>query len=146
MIEDTLLEKLAGEINRYNDKAFLKAAMAVCALAASADDEVTIDEHYGIDDILAKEKTLRHLDTQKAIDILYDYIYAVKTEGDSARRILHGKVQRMAGDMKKSRTLLRVAYLVIVADRKIRNSEREEFRRLARTLGLEPEQVWRELA
>ena len=146
MLRDTLLEKLADEINRYNDKAFLKAAMAGCALTAAADDEVLMSEHYRIDELLAKDPVLRHLDTQKAIDILYDYIYAVRTEGDTARRILHGKVQRMAGDMKKSRTLLRVAYLVILADHEIRDSEREEFRRLARTLGLEPEQVWQQLA
>lgn len=146
MIEDTLLDKLAGEINRYNNKAFLKAAMAVCALAAAADDEVNLAEHYRIDDILARDDTLKQLDSQKAIDTLYEYIYAVRTEGDSARRILHGKVQRMAGDRKKSRTLLRVAYLVIIADHKIRDSEREEFRRLCRTLGLEPDQVWQELA
>ena len=146
MLRDTLLEKLADEINRYNDKAFLKAAMAVCALTAAADDEVLMSEHYRIDEILAKDPVLRHLDTRKAVDILYDYIYAVRTEGDSARRILHGKVQRMAGDMKKSRTLLRVAYLVILADHEIHDAEREEFRRLSRTLGLEPEQVWQELA
>lgn len=146
MIKDSLLDKLVGEISRYNDKAFLKAAMAVCALAAAADDEVNIAEHYSIDNLLARDPILRHLDTQKAIDTLYDFIYAVRTEGDSARRILHGKVQRMAGDYKKSRTLLRVAYLVIVADHKILESEREEFRRLARTLGLEPEEIWQELA
>ena len=46
----------------------------------------------------------------------------------------------------ETRTLLRVAYLVILADHEIRDSEREEFRRLARTLGLEPEQVWQQLA
>lgn len=146
MIEDTLLEKLTGEIHRYNNKAFLKAAMAVCALAAAADDEVILAEHYRIDDMLARDPVLKNLDAQKAIDTLYDFIYAIRTEGDSARRILYGKVQRMAGDRKKSRTLLRVAYLVIVADHRIRESEREEFRRLCRVLGLEPEQVWGQLA
>ena len=39
-----------------------------------------------------------------------------------------------------------IASLVILADHKIRDSEREEFRRLCRVLGLEPEQVWGELA
>jgi tellurite resistance protein TerB len=146
MTEGSLLEKLVGEIGRYNNKAFLKATMAVCALTATADDEVSLAEHYRIDEIIAKEPTLKQLDAEKATNTLYDYIHAVRSYGDSARRVLYGKVQRMAGDHKKSRTLMRVAYLVIIADREIREAEREEFRRLCGALGLEPDEVWRELA
>lgn len=146
MLEDTLLDKLVDEVRRYNSKAFLKAAMAASALTATADDEVTPVEHRQIGEILAKDPALSQLDGGKATDRLFEYIYALRTQGDHARRVLYGKVNRMAGDRKKSRTLMRVAYLVILADREIRDSEREEFRRLCRALGLEPQQVWRELA
>lgn len=145
-MERSLLQKLAGEIGRYNDKAFLKAAMAVCALTAAADDEVSLAEHYRIDEIIAREPTLSTLDAGKATDTLYEYIHALRSQGDSAKRLLYDKVARMAGHHKKSRTLMRVAYLVITADREIREQEREEFARLCGTLGLEPGQVWRELA
>ena len=142
----TLLEKLAGEVGRYNDKAFLKAVMAVCALTAVSDNEVSLAEHYRIDAIIANEPALKHLDARKATDILYEYIHSARTYGDTARRVLYNKVRRMAGNHKKSRTLMRVAYLVITADHEIRDEEREEFRRLCGYLDLEPEQVWRELA
>ena len=145
-MEGSLLDKLVGEVRRYNNKAFLKAAMAVCALTAAADDEVSLAEHYRIDEIIAKDPALKELNAQKAIDTLYDYIYALRTYGESAKEVLYNKVERMAGDHKKSRTLMRVAYLVIIADQEIRDAEREEFRRLCGVLGLKPEQVWRELA
>ena len=145
-MDGSILDKLVGEICRYNNKAFLKAAMAVCALTAAADDEVSLAEHYRIDEIIANDPTLKELNTQKATDTLYDYLYALRTYGESAREVLYNKVERMAGDHKKSRTLMRVAYLVIIADQEVREAEREEFRRLCGLLNLKPEQVWRELA
>ena len=51
----------------------------------------------------------------------------------------------MAGDYKKSRTLLRITYLIIAADHDIREQEKQEFARLCALLGLDPIQVWREL-
>ena len=50
-MKQTLLDKLVAEIRRYQSKDFLKAAMAVCALAANADDEVNLAERYSIDHI-----------------------------------------------------------------------------------------------
>ena len=70
------------------------------------------------DAIIANEPALKHLDARKATDILYEYIHAARTYGDTARRVLYNKVRRMAGNHKKSRTLMRVAYLVITAMRR----------------------------
>ena len=86
------------------------------------------------------------MDAEKAIDILYEYIYALRTDGPEAAEILRNKVQRMSGDHKRARTLMRVCYMVITADGKIDDAERAEFNRLCRLLELEPQQVWKELA
>ena len=145
-MDDRLLDKLTGEVERYENKDFLKAAMAVCALTAVADNEVTLSEHHRIGYALAMVPALRALDADKAIDILYEYIYALRTNGEEATRILHGKVERMAGDHKRARTLMRVCYMVMTADGKIEAAEREEFTQLCKLLDLEPGQVWKELA
>ena len=145
-MEKSLLEKLVSEVQRFHNKDFLKAAMAVCALAAVSDDEVVLAEHYRADEILASEPALKVFDAQQAVDILYEYIYELRTHGEPARQILYDKVRRMTGDHKRSRTLMRVAYLIIAADGKFRDAEKEEFARLCRLLALEPEQVWHELA
>ena len=141
-----LLDKLVGEVLRYQSKDFLKASMAVCALAASADDEVSLSEHYQIDRVMATEPALQNLDRRKAVDTLYDYIHALRTYGEDSKRILYNKVKRMAGDHKRARTLMRVAYLIIAADGEIRDAERDEFAHLCRLLDLEPAQVWAEHA
>ena len=145
-MEDSLLKKLIAEVRRYQNKDFLKAAMAVCALAANADDEVSIAERYSIDRAMANEPALQVFDSEKAIRILDDYIYALRQEGVSAKEILYNKVKRVAGDYKKSRTLMRVAYMIINADREIRDGEMLEFRQLCELLNLQPGQVWTDLS
>lgn len=145
-MEPSLLKKLVEEVRRYQGKEFLKAAMAVCALSAYADDDVSIVERYSIDYALENEPSLRLFDKEKAIRILDDYIYDLRQEGVKAKEILSNKVKRIAGDHKKSRTLMRVAYLIINADREIRDGEVEEFMRLGKLLNLEPNQIWAHLS
>jgi tellurite resistance protein TerB len=145
-VDRSILDKLVAEVRQFHNRDFLKAAMAVCALSAVADDEVKLSEHYRVDHVLAMEPALMVLDTEKAIDTLYAYIYALRTDGPSATKVLDKKVRRMAGNRKRARTLMRVAYLVITADDEIHEKEREEFGRLCHLLDLEPRQVWPELA
>ena len=141
----SILKKLGLEIRRYQNKDFLKAAMAVCALAANADDEVSIAERYGIDFAMENEPAFQEFNAQKAIRILDDYLFALRQEGTAAKEVLYRKIGRISGDRKRSRTLMRVAYLVISADREIQSGEREEFVRLCEVLGLDAEEVWRDL-
>ena len=55
LMESNLFEKLVVEVRRYQNKEFLKAAMAVCALSAYADDEVSFAERYSIDHAIENE-------------------------------------------------------------------------------------------
>ena len=145
-MQPSLLKKLVSEVHRYHNKDFLKAAMAVCALSVYADDEVSLVERYSIDYAIAKEPSLRAFDKEKAVRILDDYIFDLRQEGVAAKKILYNKVKRIAGDYKKSRTLMRVAYLIINSDREIRDAEMEEFMRLGKLLNLEPCQIWAHLS
>ena len=144
--KDTLLRKLVTELQRYQNKDFLKAAMAVCALAAIADGEVSLSERYSIDQAIADEPALRPFDSATAVRILDDYIFAIREEAEAAKKVLYNKVRRFAGDPKQARTLMRVAYLIIIADQQIRESEKQEFVRLCELLNLEPNRIWEDLS
>ena len=113
----------------------------MCALSAYADKEVSIVERYSIDFAFENEPSLQFFDKDKVIRMLDDFLYCLRQEGESAKSILYNKVRRIAGDYKKSRTLMRVAYLIISADRDIRDSEMVEFTKLGALLGLEPDQI-----
>jgi tellurite resistance protein TerB len=140
-MEQTVLVKLVVEVRQFHNRDFLKAAMAVCALAAVADNEVKLSERYQIDAILAKEPALLAFDANKATDTLYAYIHALQTDWRSAADVLYKKIRRMAGNHKRARTLMRAAYLVIAADGEINSRERAEFWRICDMLKLDPREV-----
>ena len=139
-----LLDKLASEVQRFNDREFLEAAMAVCAFSAIADDEFKLSEQYQVDHVLSTEPALMELDAKKASNTLHTYIHDLRTNRASKSKVLDKKIRRRSGNYKRARTLMRVAYLVITADDEIHEKEREEFWRLCRLLDLEPHHVWPE--
>jgi tellurite resistance protein TerB len=105
---------------------------------------VLLAERCAITGVIQSEPALHGIDVDKANQVLNDYISALEEDGDAAKAILTDKVRRMAGDYKRSRTLMRIAYLVISADYTIEDREMSEFRRICGVLGLEPNQIWRE--
>ena len=145
-MESYLTEKLSAEVEHYQDKDFLKAAMAVFVLTAHADGSMGLLERCRIDQTLMTEPGLKEFDFQKATEILEGYASALQNEGEAAKKVLYNKVRRMADKHKKARTLMRASYLIITADRKIEDEERREFRHLCGLLDLEPGEVWRKLA
>ncbi len=142
-MEPYLSEKLASEVEHYQDKDFLKAAMAAFVLVAHADGRMAVVERCHIDETLTTEPGLREFDFQKATEILESYASALQDEGESAKKVLYGKVRRMAGNHKRARTLMRVCYLVAQADGRVDEGEIQVFRQLCGLLRLEPTEVWR---
>ncbi len=142
VLERPLLDKLGGELDRYQDKEFLKAAMAVCALTVLADEKVDLRERRDIDHAIRTEPSFATFNLEKANEILEGYLSELSRNGEAAKNVLDDKVRRMAGDHKKARTLMRVSYLIITADHDVDDNELAEFKRLCRMLELEPDEVW----
>lgn len=141
----SIVEKLRSDTARYWDKPFLKAAMAVSALTALADGEISLSERYRIDAILNAMDRLRVHNPHKAVDIMNDYIEALQTEPERAEEVLRGKIARYKGNYKSARTLLRIAYLVISADDNVTTSERDTFDRICLTLNVNPAEIWEKM-
>ncbi len=145
-MDDKIRNKIAAEVPRLKqNRAFLEAVIAVCALAANADDEINFPERLRIDELINKEPALSAFDSVKANDLLESYIHDLRNKGEAAKRALYDKVYDMAGDPDKARTLIYVAYLVITADHEIRELEVLEFERLCAILDIDSGQLWREL-
>ncbi|MDA1098635.1 MAG: TerB family tellurite resistance protein [Proteobacteria bacterium] len=141
-----ILEKLRVETARYGDEPFLKAAMAVCALTILADGTVGLSERYQVDAILGAMDRLRVHNPHKAVDILDDYIEALRTEPEKAQDVLQGKILRYAGDFKSARTLLRIAYLVISADDDVVEAERRAFDQICLALTVNADEIWAKMS
>ena len=141
-MESYLADKLAGEVERYQNKDFLKAAMAAFVLTAHADGNIGSTERLRIDESLKSEPGLREFDFNKATEILDSYTNALKNEKELAKRVLYSKVRQMAGNYKQARTVMRICYLIIRADGIIHDVEMKEFRQLCGLLRVEPAEIW----
>lgn len=138
-----LRTKLKDELERYRNRDFLKAMMAVCALTALADGELGLAEKYQVEKIIEMTPALRVFDPHKAVAIFDEYAHALREE-DRARvlRVLNNKIARFSLDYKRSRTLLRGAYLVMAADGETTDAELSEFNRIALLLEHHPQTFW----
>jgi tellurite resistance protein TerB len=141
-----LIEKLKTEVERYQNKGFLKAAMAVCALTALSEGKVSLSGRYRIDAIIETMERLRIYDPHKAVEILDDFLADLRSDHDRAAAVLEQKIGRYAGDYKSARTLLRIAYLVITADGAIPPGRMQSFNEISVSLGVEPAEIWQKLA
>ncbi len=141
-----LRTKLKTDIERFRDRSFLKAAMAVSAVTALADGDISLEERYRIDAILEREPVLKTFNAGKAISIFNDYVHALRTEPERSRRILMAKIERMAVKPRRARTLMRVSWLIIAADDHVEPGETAAFEELCAALSLDPEDVRRGVA
>ena len=87
VLERRLLDKLGGEVNRYQDKEFLKATMAVCALTALADEEVSLEERRDIDQAIRLEPSLAEFNLEKANKILDSYIFELTRSCEAGKNV-----------------------------------------------------------
>src|SRR5712692_9457577 len=141
-----LIEKLKTEVERYQNKAFLKAAMAACALTALADGRVSLSGRYRIDAIIETMERLRIYDPRKAIEMLDEFLDDLRGDRGRAVPVLEHKIARFAADYKSARTLLRISYLVLAADGAISPSGRQTFDQICIMLAVVPAEIWDKLA
>ena len=140
-MELRITDKFRREVERYRSKEVLKAVLAVCALAARANPSIALETRYRIDAILDRLDLVELFDRSKVTEVLNDYIFSLDEDRERASAILHDKVKRMAGDHKRARTLLRIAYLIMMADEVMTDAEQAEFDRLCALLSIAPEMV-----
>jgi len=131
-------EKLRLEFEHYRNKEFVKAVLAVCALTACADPTTSPATRHRVESILYRLDRLGCINRDQADVILRAFVFGIEQDMDRTSAVLHNKIARFSGDYKKLRTLLRIAYLVIVADDFVTAAEQAEFDRLCHLLSVEP--------
>ncbi len=131
----------SGNGGGRQNQEFVEAVAAVCALMASADENAQTCERSSISAARSSDPVLAELDAERVGARLGDFIAQIEAEGDAAKPKLTQRIMRYFGDQRRARALMRLAHRIMVADYEVVESETQEFRRLCRTLGLDPEFV-----
>ncbi len=137
----SFIESVQERLQQHRDRGFLKAAMAASALAAYADGTVSLTERYSIDDMLENLERLSLHDTEKATQILNEYIHALQDDPEPAQAVLIGKLKRISADREAADLIVQIALAVSYADGHFNYAERMQFAEICETLGVDPKEA-----
>ena len=132
---------VADGVGQVLGRGYLHAAMAVCALTASADGDVGFEERYAIDAAVARDPALRCFASHQVVAVLDDQIARLRRDPTGARDNLLHVVARAGRQPERAVALARLAWHVITADERVRRSELAEFETLCDLLGVDVEGV-----
>lgn len=132
---------VAEGFGRIMARGYLQAAMAVCALAASADGEVGLEERYAIDAAMQRDPMLARFSPAQAVSVLDEQLFRLRSDPAMARESLLHIIERAGRRPDRAVALMRLAWNVIAADDKVRRAELIEFETLCDVLGVDCESI-----
>lgn len=136
-----MFERLKQELARHRQRPFLEAAMAGCALIASADDEVSFSERTRMDAVLESLAELRIFDPHEAVDLFNTRIDALEADRETGQAEAFDAIRRGATADGASELLVRICVAISLADGKFVANERAMLGLICSALNLTPEAI-----
>lgn len=133
-----LARELADRMSGRRDKAFIEAAMAVCALVATADKRISYSERLRVHRLLEGVGALGTFPRARAIGLFDAYADDLAAEEPGARERILSRVRAVAGDPGIADTLIRVSVLICTADDEVHEAEVAEITEICGALGIDP--------
>jgi tellurite resistance protein len=115
----------------------MEATMAVSALLAMADGEVSVSEHLARDYVLDNVKELKIYDVHKAVDMFRSYAEAIKADGKAGKEKIYHIISKFSGDVSHATVLIRAGALIAKADGNFSQKEEKIIAELCHRLQLE---------
>lgn len=131
-----MFDSLRLELERHRQRPFLEAAMAVCAVVAMADGDVSFSERSRMDAVLEGVTRLALFDPHDGVDLFNGHVEAFRADAAEARSAALALARRGAGDAATRALLVRIAVAIGHADGTYSDEERGAVRLLCSALGL----------
>ena len=124
------------------DRPFLEAAIAVCALVAYADKEVSESELREISVSISRQVEFENLDLAIAKALFDQHVSNLQSDFDKTKAVLYSKVCAYNGDRRKALALMRLACRISASDQDVSDEERKIIGHLCAMLDLDQNEVW----
>jgi tellurite resistance protein TerB len=130
--------KMAAEVSKFKNKAFMEAVVSGCALVAAADGSIDSAEKQKMAGFIERSDELKHFDMRQVIEVFQ------KTAGDFEFDHAIGKatalrtIGKIKGNAEQARLLVRIVCAIGAADGNFDAQERAVGAEIARELGLDP--------
>jgi len=135
----TLMTDYQNQIQQHQNRPFLHAAMAACALMAGSGGEITFSQRIRVDQILETLEKLQIFDPHEAIDLFNDYTQAILDAPKVGHARALAAVQKVTADKETAGLLVRICIAVAQAGGEKNLSQQNEIVMLCSLLQVEPE-------
>ncbi len=136
-----LFDRLKKEFERHRQRPFLEAAMAACALIASADNEVSFSERARMDAVLESLAQLRIFDPHVAVDLFNAQLDALQADRGAGQAAAFEAIRRGAADEDAAELLVRICVAMSLADGDFVSAERAMLGLICSSLNLPPKAI-----
>ncbi|SDJ54163.1 tellurite resistance TerB family protein [Salipiger marinus] len=130
--------KMAAEVSKFKNKAFMEAAVSGCALVAAADGSIDSAEKQKMAGFIQRSEELKHFDMRQVIEVFqkaagdFEFDHAI---GKATALKTIGKIK---GNDEQARLLVRIVCAIGAADGDFDAKERAVVAEIAHELGLDP--------
>ncbi|MGR9106659.1 MAG: TerB family tellurite resistance protein [Gammaproteobacteria bacterium] len=138
---EVLSEIFREQVDRHRNWPFLNAAMAACALVATANGRVSFCQRMRLDQVLATLDRLRGFDPHEGVDLFNGFVEKIVRSPRIGRRKSLAAMAAVAGDKSLAELLIRVCLAVSESDGRVSPAEMHEILSLCSVLEIEPSSV-----
>ena len=135
---DSLLDDVRRQIERHRNRPFLNAAMAACALAASAGGEITFSQRIRVDQILDTLERLQVFDPHEGVELFNEYSAAILASSREGHERARAALAPFVGDAATAGLLVRICLAVAESAGERSLSQEIEVVMLCGVLGVDP--------
>lgn len=129
---------ITDEVKRHQNKKFLEAVMAGCAMTAFADGEIKAEEKAKMSGFIQRNETLKVFEMKDAIEIFEKHVKALEFDTIIGQAEALKSIGQTRGNTEESKLLIRVCLAVAAADAAPNEKEKDVIRIICKELGLEP--------
>ncbi len=130
---------LRGEVSKFQNRGFLEAVVAGCALVAAADGQIDSAEKQKMIGFIRQSEALQAFDTDQVITIFNQVAERLAFDATIGRAEAMQRIARVKTDAGQARLLVRVCMAVAAAGGgDVDPAERAVMRDVCRELGVDP--------
>lgn len=128
---------LKNEVLKFKNKSFLEAAMAGCALVASADGVISSDEKRKMIGFIEQNDALQVFKMEEAIKVFESFVIKINFDKEIGKGECLKSIAKLKGK-PEDRLMVRVCCAVGASDGNFDDDEKQMVREICRELDLKP--------
>ncbi len=138
-----LIASFHKAIEKHDNRHFLEAVMATCAIVASSDGAINFSERGRLDQIINFVDRLKIYDPHEAVDLFNEYVDRLKSKSKIEKKALLDMIKTTIRSTSDKKLVLKICWNICKADGDIKRAESDAIEEIAINMGLSIEDVFR---